>query len=468
MGKKVLVADDSVTIQKVIKLALSSEGYDILAVSDGKEAIRAIAEERPDVVLIDVALPRADAYEVKRTISKDASLSAIGFVLMASAFERVDDHAVEESGFHGRLIKPFDPSHLRRAVSDLIKKMSVASVAQPIAPDEASDVSVEQAHDLPSMPREGEPLPQIHDLDLSPPLSSRIAVEDLPPVEDMQPTVAVPEADTQVTEEEFNLNISADAVPVRQLEDEEAEDVVDDENVSDEVAQDRALESDIKNLTESTIKMSGLDDFQWSLDDSRKMKASSSKSSGLPPSPPPFTPPLAAGPPAVPTQDQSDALDVTRPIYADQRGAPLKSVLSMPARAVDDGGSTFPIKGAVASSQKAIELSTPEERGGLRVPPPTAPTRTVAVTIPPPQSMSQQQQTPSIASTPTPTIEVSLSSHASQTGARAPGLAISRDELEEMLRRDLRDVIEKVARDAVPEIAERIIRKEIERILAEP
>src|SRR5213595_498171 len=64
-GKKLLVADDSLTIQKVIRLALSNEGYEIQAVSDGNDAIQQISLFRPDVVLIDVSLPGKTAFEVK-------------------------------------------------------------------------------------------------------------------------------------------------------------------------------------------------------------------------------------------------------------------------------------------------------------------------------------------------------------------------------------------------------------------
>jgi len=68
IGKKLLVADDSLTIQKVIRLALSNEGYEIQTVSDGNDAIQQIAVFRPDVVLIDVSLPGKTAFEVKKSI----------------------------------------------------------------------------------------------------------------------------------------------------------------------------------------------------------------------------------------------------------------------------------------------------------------------------------------------------------------------------------------------------------------
>ncbi len=113
MGKKLLVADDSLTIQKVIKLALSNDGYEIQTVSDGNEAIQSISLFRPDVVLVDIALPGKTAFEVKKTVNGDSELRKIPFVLMSSAFEKVDEAKVALLQFDGRLTKPFDSSQLR-------------------------------------------------------------------------------------------------------------------------------------------------------------------------------------------------------------------------------------------------------------------------------------------------------------------------------------------------------------------
>src|SRR6266550_2854928 len=100
-GKKLLVADDSLTIQKVIRLALSNEGYEIQAVSDGTDAIQQISLFRPDLVLIDVSLPHQSAFEVKRAINQHQDLAEVRFVLMSSAFEKVDELQAEEVQFHG-------------------------------------------------------------------------------------------------------------------------------------------------------------------------------------------------------------------------------------------------------------------------------------------------------------------------------------------------------------------------------
>src|SRR3954447_23026180 len=123
-GKKLLVADDSLTIQKVIRLALSNEGYEIQAVSDGNDAVQQISLFRPDVVLIDVSLPGKTAFEVKRTINEHEDLEEVRFVLMSSAFEKVDEDQVESVRIHGRLTKPFDPAHLRQVLSETLAQVA--------------------------------------------------------------------------------------------------------------------------------------------------------------------------------------------------------------------------------------------------------------------------------------------------------------------------------------------------------
>ncbi len=115
-----LVADDSLTIQKVIRLALSNEGYDIQAVSDGNEALQQIAVFRPDVVLIDISLPGKSAFEIKKNFNEQPEPKKTRFILMSSAFEKVDETQAGELGFQGRLTKPFDPAHLRSILAQAL------------------------------------------------------------------------------------------------------------------------------------------------------------------------------------------------------------------------------------------------------------------------------------------------------------------------------------------------------------
>ncbi len=124
-GQKILVADDSLTIQKVIRLALSNEGYDIQAISDGNDAVQQISLFRPDIVLIDVSLPGKSAFEVKRAINELLDFEEVRFVLMSSAFEKVDEDQAEEVKFHSRLTKPFDPAHLRQILTEVMDQVTL-------------------------------------------------------------------------------------------------------------------------------------------------------------------------------------------------------------------------------------------------------------------------------------------------------------------------------------------------------
>lgn len=133
---KLLVADDSVTIQKVIRLALSNEGYDIQTVADGNNALQQIAILRPDIVLIDVTLPGRNAFEVKKAINEDVDLNDVRFVLMSSAFEKVDEAQAHEVGFHARLTKPFDPAHLREVLSQVIATRKILPSSEGLSLDD--------------------------------------------------------------------------------------------------------------------------------------------------------------------------------------------------------------------------------------------------------------------------------------------------------------------------------------------
>lgn len=142
-AQKLLVADDSVTIQKVIRLALANEGYEIQAVADGNDALQQIALIRPNIVLIDVALPGRDAFEVKRAINEDPALGNVHFVLMSSAFEKVDETQACEVQFDARLTKPFDPATLREILAQLRLKQPTK-----IEPDNTTTIDIPLDDDI--------------------------------------------------------------------------------------------------------------------------------------------------------------------------------------------------------------------------------------------------------------------------------------------------------------------------------
>jgi CheY-like chemotaxis protein len=140
-----LLADDSVTIQRVIELTFAEEDVDVVAVSDGDQAIQRLESAPPDIVLADVGMPGRDGYEVARYVRQSPKLAHIPVVLLTGAFEPVDQVRAAEVGCDGVLAKPFEPQLVIGRVKELLtgrtrraaQPSSAASAppAGPAAPD---------------------------------------------------------------------------------------------------------------------------------------------------------------------------------------------------------------------------------------------------------------------------------------------------------------------------------------------
>ena len=117
---KLLLADDSITIQRVIEMTFSHEDVDVITVGDGEEAIAKIPIERPDIVLADIGMPKRNGYEVAAFVKGRPELAHIPVVLLAGAFEPVDEARAQQSGSAGVLTKPFEPQHVIARVRELL------------------------------------------------------------------------------------------------------------------------------------------------------------------------------------------------------------------------------------------------------------------------------------------------------------------------------------------------------------
>ena len=120
MPYKLLLADDSVTIQRVIELTFADEDIQVSAVGDGKKAIAAIQADRPDIVLADVGMPERDGYEVAAFIKTNSELAHIPVLLLTGAFEPIDEARARAVGCDGVLVKPFEPQMVINRVKDLL------------------------------------------------------------------------------------------------------------------------------------------------------------------------------------------------------------------------------------------------------------------------------------------------------------------------------------------------------------
>jgi two-component system cell cycle response regulator len=252
-GKKLLVADDSLTIQKVIRLALSNEGYEIQAISDGGDALQQISVFRPDLVLIDVSLPTRSAFEIKRELNAMEEFENTRFVLMSSAFEKIDETQASEVKFHGRLTKPFDPAHLRQVLQEVLKTPAAPAASPTPPPKKAgakTSISIQLDKTEPGIRLD----PPGGFAPSNPDPTTQLRMEDLEEVTPEPAPAPMPSEISLSPQPSEGISISFETRDESQLI---------------EKTDPRANQKDeIKHLTESTIRMSGLDDFDWTVNDS--------------------------------------------------------------------------------------------------------------------------------------------------------------------------------------------------------
>ncbi len=106
-GRKLLLADDSITIRKIVEVTFADEGMEVLTVSDGEKAIEKLEEVAPDIVLADTFMPRVNGYEVCRYIKENAELKHIPVMLLVGSFEPFDEAEARRVGADEILTKPF-------------------------------------------------------------------------------------------------------------------------------------------------------------------------------------------------------------------------------------------------------------------------------------------------------------------------------------------------------------------------
>jgi CheY-like chemotaxis protein len=142
VAKKILLADDSLTIQKVVELTFSDGEYELFCVSNGQRALDRVAEEAPDLILADVVMPEKNGYEVCEAIKANPATARIPVVLLSGTFEPFDRERAERLGCDAIVSKPFDSQQLLRQVEALLARSaediaSAATAAIPIVTNPA-------------------------------------------------------------------------------------------------------------------------------------------------------------------------------------------------------------------------------------------------------------------------------------------------------------------------------------------
>jgi CheY-like chemotaxis protein len=144
MGKKILLADDSLTIQKVVELTLAGTDYELTCVSNGQKALEALAASRPDLILADVVMPGKNGYEVCEAVKGNPATARIPVVLLSGTFEPFDRERADRIGCDLVVSKPFDAQQLLGRIETLLER---APGPQPSFADTLPSSSLEVGTD---------------------------------------------------------------------------------------------------------------------------------------------------------------------------------------------------------------------------------------------------------------------------------------------------------------------------------
>ena len=121
MPKTLLLADDSVTIQKVVAIVFAGEDYRITAVDNGEDALRRARENPPDIVLADAVMPRMNGYELCQALKADPQFADVPVLLLTGTFEPFDEGRARAAHADGHVAKPFDSQALLTRVRELVE-----------------------------------------------------------------------------------------------------------------------------------------------------------------------------------------------------------------------------------------------------------------------------------------------------------------------------------------------------------
>jgi CheY-like chemotaxis protein len=203
MAYKLLLADDSITIQKVVELVLAEEDFQIKSVSNGEDALNLLDTFKPDVVLADIEMPKVNGYLLCEKIKKNPLTSHVPVILLAGAFEPIDEKLAKEVGADDSVIKPFESQELISKINAALTMAAqgmltgeeevLEAFEETVVSAEPEDVGVEGVAEVEVFGAEG-------------PEEDLWAIEEIPePAEELEEFAEEAVAEEQGLEEAFDI-----------------------------------------------------------------------------------------------------------------------------------------------------------------------------------------------------------------------------------------------------------------------
>lgn len=121
-SKKILIVDDEPDVASLLNLMLKSKGYETIIAGDGQEALEKARHEKPDLIVLDIMLPRLDGYKVARMLKFDEKFSHIPIIMVTAKIQEKDKKTGLEMGADAYITKPFDTAMLLEKINEVLAK----------------------------------------------------------------------------------------------------------------------------------------------------------------------------------------------------------------------------------------------------------------------------------------------------------------------------------------------------------
>ena len=120
MTRRVLVVDDELYIRNILDFSLNSEGFEVITAADGEEALKKALELIPDLIVLDVMMPKIDGFEVCRAVKAKAETKEIPVILLTARDTDADRKKGKEVNCDAYITKPFSPNMLADKVHEFL------------------------------------------------------------------------------------------------------------------------------------------------------------------------------------------------------------------------------------------------------------------------------------------------------------------------------------------------------------
>jgi len=117
---KILVVDDEVNITQILEFSIGAEGFEVITATNGEEAIDKARKEQPDLIILDIMMPRIDGYEACRILKANPLTKNIPVVLLTAKGRDIDKRLGYEVGATDYIVKPFSPNKLIERINELL------------------------------------------------------------------------------------------------------------------------------------------------------------------------------------------------------------------------------------------------------------------------------------------------------------------------------------------------------------